>query len=244
MADHDDIVGGLPDVIRDSNRPIIIYQGPPPGQIDPVTSNALGLLAWLSLLTICLIVIGVSFWTIWDPSRDPARYSPLNGEGQPRGVANQVTERREINRQTANLVEYLERIQGDNFDRRRTDETHPLIDGGSGIDTLRRQWDAACRRVRARAYDRRIGDIETRLADVERRLDLAQDPVQRAELQGTRNELIAQRRSELQRRQTDSDPTLRCTPAIEAPACSHANADPWCNPELGQPDEFNERRSL
>lgn len=243
MTDHDDPIGGLPDVIRESNRPIIIYQGVAPGQLDPVTSNALGLLAWLSLLTICLIVIGLSFWMIWDPSRDPARYSPLNVEGQPRGLANRVTERREINTRTGDLVEYLERIQADNFDRRRTNESHALLDGGAGIDTLRRQWDAACQRVRARVYDRRIGDIDTRLADVRRRLRTTQDPVERAALETTFAELTAQRRSEVERRRTDSDPTLRCTPAIEAPACSHANADPWCNPELGRPDEFNERRS-
>lgn len=244
MADHDDPIGGLPDIIRESNRPIIIYQGPPPGQLDPVTSNALGLLAWLSLLTVCLIVIGVSFWMIWDPSRDPARYSPVNGEGQPRGLANQVVERREINRHTAGLIEYLERIQADNFSRRRTNETHALVAGATGIDALRRQWDQACARVQARVYDRRLGDIDTRLAEATRRLRATQDPLERAALETSIAELGAQRRSEVQRQRTNSDPTLRCTPAIEAPACSHANADPWCNPELHQPDQFNERRAL
>lgn len=244
MADHDDPIGGLPDVIRDSNRPIIIYQGVQPGQIDPVTSNALGLLAWLSLLTVCLIVIGVSFWTIWDPSHDPARYSPVHGEGQPRGLANRVAERREINSATVDLIRYLERIQDDNFRRRRTSETHPLMAGAGGIDTLRREWDEACQRVRARIYDRRIGDIETRLTEVQRRIRQTQDPAERAALQTTINELVAQRRSEYERRRTDSDPTLRCTPAAEAPACSHANQDPWCSPEISRPDEFNERRSL
>jgi hypothetical protein len=243
MPDHDDPIGGLPDVIRDSNRPIIIYQGVAPGQIDPVTSNALGLLAWLSILTICLICIGLSFWSIWNPSYDPARYSPIHAEGQPRGLANSVSERREINARTAGLLQYLERIQADNFDRRRTNETHALVEGPSGIDALRRDWDAACRAVRARVYDRRIGDLETRLSDFRRRLRQTQDAAQRTELNASIADLVQQRRTETERRRTDSDPTLRCTPAAEAPVCSRTSEEPWCNPELSRPDEFTERRS-
>jgi hypothetical protein len=244
MPDHDDNIGGLPDVIRDTNRPIIIYQGVAPGQLDPVTSNALGLLAWLSILTVCLIAIALSFWSIWNPSHDPARYSPIYAEGQPRGLAGRVSERRQINVRAAGLLQYLERIQTDNFDRRRTNETHALIDGAGGVDALRREWDAACRSVRARIYDRRIGDLDSRLSDLRRRFRQTQDPVQRADLSANIADLAQQRRGEAERRRTDSDPTLRCTPAAEAPVCSRTSEDPWCNPELARPGEFAERRSL
>lgn len=243
MPDHDDPIGGLPDIVRDSNRPIIIYQGAAPGQIDPVTSNALGLLAWLSILTVCLIAIGLSFWSIWNPSHDPARYSPIHAEGQPRGLANRVSERREINARTAGLLQYLERVQSDNFDRRTTDETHALIEGANGVDALRRDWDAACRAIRARIYDRRIGDVETRLSDLRRRLRQTQDAAQRTELNAGIADLAQQRRTIADQRRTDSDPALRCTPAAEAPVCSRTSDEPWCNPELARPGEFVERRS-
>lgn len=243
MADHEEGVGGLPEVIRDSNRPIIIYQGVAPGQLDPVTSNALGLLAWLSLLTICLAVIGVSFWTIWNPGRDPARYSPIYADGAPKGLANRVEERRQINARTEGLLQYLDRIQADNFNRRTTSETHPLIDGAGGVDALRREWDAACRTVRARIYDRRIGDVDGRLSDLRRQLRQSQDRVQRAALTTSISELTEQRRNLAERRRTDSDPTLRCTPAADAPVCSRTSDAPWCDPEVRAPGEFAERRA-
>jgi hypothetical protein len=243
MADHDDNIASLPDIIRDANRPIIIYQGVAPGPLDPVTSNAFGLLAWLSLLTLCLIAIALSFWSIWDPAHDPSRYSPIFTEGQPRGLENRVAERRDINAQAAGLLQYVERLQADNFDRRRTNETHPLIDGAGGIDALRREWDEACRSVRARVYDRRIGDLDARLSDLRRRLRQTEDPGQRAALNASASELAQQRRAELEMRRTDSDPSLRCTPAADAPVCSRASQDPWCNPELGRSGEFTDRRS-
>jgi hypothetical protein len=244
MPEQDDIIGGLPDVIRDSNRPIIIYQGVGPGQIDPVTSNALGLLAWLSLLTLCLIAIALSFWTIWNPARDATRYSPIYVDGQPSGLAGRVQERRQINARGTGLLQYVERIQADNFNRRRTNETHPLIDGAGGVDALRREWDAACRNVRARIYDRRIGDIEARLSQLRRQVRQTDDAVQRASLNASIADLAQQGRDEAERRRTDSDPSLRCTPAADAPICSRSSEDPWCNPELGRPSEFAERRSL
>lgn len=243
MPEHEDIIGGLPEVIRDSNRPIIIYQGAPPGQLDPVTSNALGLLAWLSLLTICLIVIALSFWSIWKPGRDATRYSPIYADGAPRGLANRVDERRQINARAAGLLQYLDRIQADNYDRRRSSETHALIDGANGVDALRREWDAACRTVRARIYDRRLGDFDARLSELRRQLRQSQDPVQRAALTTSITELTQQRRDEAERRRTDSDPSLRCTPAADAPVCSRTSEDPWCNPELRAPGEFAERRT-
>ncbi|MGE0830045.1 MAG: hypothetical protein AB7O04_11935, partial [Hyphomonadaceae bacterium] len=91
MPEHEDNFSSLPDILRESNRPIIIYQGAPQGALDPVTSNALGLLSWLSLLTVCLIAIGLCFWSIWKPGYDASRYSPIHVEGQPRGLANRVT---------------------------------------------------------------------------------------------------------------------------------------------------------
>ncbi len=243
MPEHDEPTSGLPDIIRDSNRPIIIYQGAAPGQLDPVTGNAIGLLAWLSLLTVCLIVIGLSFWSVWNPSHEETRYSPIYADGQPLGLASRVNERREINAQTTGLVEYVERIQLDNFDRRRTNETHALIDGAGGVDALRREWDATCRRVRARIYDRRIGDMDTRLSEARRQLRQTQDPAQRATLDTNIAELVQQRRAEVDRRRTDSDPALRCIPAASAPACSLTSQDPWCNPEIARPDEFASRRA-
>jgi hypothetical protein len=243
MPDYDDQIGGLPDVIRDSNRPIIIYQGVSPGQFDPVTSNALGLLSWLSILTICLIAIGVSFWSLWNPGNDPSRYSPIHVEGQPRGLANRVSERREINAQTAGLLEYVDGLHADNADRRRTNETHALITEAGGIDALRREWDAACRSVRTRIYDRRIGTLDGRLSEARRQLRQTQDPAQRATLEANVSALAQQRRDELERRRTDSDPALRCTPAAEAPVCPRTSEEPWCNPNLRQPNEFAERRS-
>lgn len=242
MAEPEDPIR-LPDIIRDSNRPIIIYQGPPPGQLDPVTSNAIGLLAWLSLLTICLVTIAIAFWMIWNPSHDPAQYSPIYAEGRPNGLAKRIDERRQINDQALGLLDYLDRLREDNFDRRRTSETHPLISGAEGIDDLRRRWDIACRSIRARIYDRRIGDIDTRLVDVRRRLRQTSDPVARAALMETLAGLQQQRRDEVERRRTDSDPALRCTPAAEAPVCSTSSEDPWCNPDLTRPGEFVDRRT-
>lgn len=243
MAEHDDNIGGLPDVIRESNRPIIIYQGVQPGQIDPVTSNALGLLAWLSMLTICLVIVALSFWSIWNPSHDPDRYSPIYEEGQPRGLANRVDERQQINERADGLLQYLERIQSDNFDRRRTNETHALIDGAGGVDALRREWDAACQRVRARIYDRRIGNFDVQVAEARRQLRQNRDPAQQAALTATIDNLVAQRRAETERRRTNSDPALRCTSAALAPACSRTAREPWCNPDIDQPGEFTGRRS-
>lgn len=240
---YDDQIGGLPDVVRDSNRPIIIYQGVSPGGLDPVTSNALGLLSWLSILTICLIAIGFSFWSIWNPGYDESRYSPIYAEGQPRGLANRVTERREINAATTGLLQYVDRLYADNADRRRTNEMHPLLNGADGVDALRREWDAACRSVRARRYDRRIGALDARLSQARRELRQTQDPAQRATIEANVAALVQQRRDEAERRRTDSDPVLRCMPAAEAPVCARDSEEPWCNPEIGRPDEFAERRS-
>ena len=238
MAEPEDLRGGLPDIIRSSDRPIIIYQGPPPGQLDPVTSNAVGVLSWLSLLTVCLVVIGLSFWAIWNPGRDQSQYSPVYEDGRPRGLSQRVEERRQINKEASGLMAYLERVQSDNFNRRRTTETHRLITGAQGIDELRRQWDAACRNVRARIYDRRIGTFDTRIADLRRRARQTSDPAARASLTDNIAALQQQRRDEIERRRTDADPSLRCTPAAEAPVCAAASTDPWCNPERALPGEF------
>ncbi len=243
MPEHEEPIGGLPEIIRDSNRPIIIYQGVAPGRLDPATSNAIGLLAWLSLLTVCLVVIALSSWAVWNPSHDETRYSPIYADGQPSGLANRVEERREINALASGLVQYVERIQADNFDRRRSNERHALIDGAAGIDALRSEWDETCRRVRARIYDRRIGDLDTRLSEARRQLRQAQDRAQRETLSASVAVLVQQRRDEAERRRTDSDPGLRCTPAASAPACSLTSQDPWCNPDIARPNEFAQRRA-
>lgn len=238
MPDPDDTISGLPEVIRNSNRPIVIYQGPPPGQFDPATTNALGLLSWLVLLTICLATIGVSVWTVWNPGYEEGQFSPVYEKGRPAGLANRIEERQEINARAEGLLEYLERVRADNVARRRNTDVLPLITDRNGIDDLRGEWDDMCRSIRARIYDRRIGQIDARVSELRARRRQIADPVERARLDGDIDALAQQRRDELDRRRTDSDPALRCVPAAQAPVCSDSNHDAWCNPQLNRPNEF------
>ena len=60
MPEPDDTRGGLPEVLRSSDRPIVIYHAGPPPFADAPTSNALAQIFFLSLMTVCLIIAGVS----------------------------------------------------------------------------------------------------------------------------------------------------------------------------------------
>lgn len=243
MPDPEDHISGLPEVVRGSNRPIIIYQGPPPGQFDAPTTNAVGLLSWLTLLTLCLVAIALSVWTVWNPGHDQTQFSPIYAQGRPVGLAGRIEEREEVNSRAEGLLDFLERVRADNLARRRSGETHPLITDRYGVEDLRSQWDAMCRSIRARIYDRRIGQIDARLSELRGYRRQVADPVERARVESDLAGLTEQRRAELERRRTDSDPALRCVPAAQAPVCSDASAEPWCNPQHDRPDEFRAEAS-
>lgn len=238
MAEPDEHLSGLPDVVRNSNRPIIIYQGVPPGALDAPTSNALGLLSWLALLTVCLGAILFCMWQIWNPGYDRRQFSPVFPEGRPLGLARQIEEREELNEHAEGLLEFLDQLRSSRFSGARSSVAHPLITDRAGVDEARRQWDAMCNNIRARIYDRRLGQIAARAAELRRRRAVVSDPAERAQLDDDLRSLQQQRGDQIERRRTDSDPALRCVPAAEAPACSDSNADPWCNPELMRPREF------
>ena len=244
MADPADPISGLPDVIRQSNRPIIIYQGGPPPYVDTRTGNALGLLAWLALITVCLAVAGFEAWGMWNPGYDPHRFSPIYAQGHPRGLNMQLEERRQINAWADGLGQFRDQLRANNDARRIVPLTHPLITDNQGIDldhqgvdALRQQWDAMCANIRARIYDRRLSTIDNRVEQLRRErayADLADQQHIDDELQSLRQ----QRADEVERRRTDSDPSLRCIPAAQADLCSDSNDDAWCNPQLRHPDEF------
>lgn len=243
MGEPNEHLSGLPDIVRSSDRPIIIYQGAPPGALDAPTSNALGLLSWLALLTICLGTIVYCGWQVWNPGHDQRQFSPIYAEGRPLGLAKQIEEREEINGRADGLVEFLTQLRAVQFGRSRSTITHPLISGRDGVDDVRRQWDAMCINIRARIYDRRLGQIDARANELRRRRARAADPVERAQLDGELQSLRQQRFDQLELRRTDGDASLRCVPAAEAPVCADFANDPWCNPELMGPREFVEQAS-
>jgi hypothetical protein len=113
-----------------------------------------------------------------------------------------------------------------------------LFSDRDGIDDVRRQWDAMCSNIRARIYDRRVGQIDARAAELRRQRSREGDAVERARMDSDLRSLAQQRTDQLDRRRTDSDPALRCVPASEAPVCSDSNNDAWCNPDLRRPGEF------
>lgn len=238
MDEPEDPIGGLPDIVRNADRPIIIYQGGPPNQLDQAASNSLGLLSWLALLSLCLFIIGFCFWSVWNPAHDPKQASLVYAEGRPLGLARQVEERRQINKTADGVVSYLDRLRADNFDRRRTRASHALFSGPGGIDELRREWDAKCQSVRESIYDRRIGRLDAQIAELQRQRARQSDAVQAARLDEDLQTLVRQRTLETANRRADSDPALRCTPSALAPLCAAESADPWCRPERGAPREF------
>jgi hypothetical protein len=234
-------VRGLPETLRGSTRPIIIYQGPPQGDIDAVVGNSLGLLFWLALLSVCLGITLFGAWTVWNPAHVRGSYSPIHAEGRPAGLAGQIEERRQINGQAIGLIEFLDSIRTDTLNRERTDANHPLISDRGGIDELRKEWDAMCLSIREGIYDRRIAQTEGRIVELRQRRGVERNPTELYRIDVDIMNLEQQRLTELERRRTDSDPTLRCVPAAIAPVCSNSNADAWCNPQLTRPNEFRDR---
>lgn len=243
MAGPDDILSGLPDTLRESNRPIIIYQGAPQGQIESLTGNALGLLFWLALLSVFFAVIVFCVWRVWNPALDAAQFSPVYAEGRPVGIARRIDERKQINAAAAGLVEYLDEVRQDNVNRRKTRATHPLLSDRDGLDSLRREWDAMCNARREAIYDRRIGQIEIRLDELRRQRSVETDPSQLARLDTDITSLTRQQFDETERRRTGSDASLRCIPAALAPVCSTSAAEAWCNPGRTRPGEFTDKAS-
>lgn len=243
MAGPDDILSGLPDTLRESNRPIIIYQGAPPNQLESLTGNSLGLIFWLALLSVFLGVVVFCFWRVWNPGFDKTQVSPIYAEGRPIGIAKRIEERRQINQQAAGLVEYLDAVRADTINRRRTRASHPLIADRDGLDALRRDWDLMCNSRREAIYDRRIGQLDIRIAELRRQRSVETDPVQITRLEADLSSLSRQQFEESERRRTNSDPSLRCVPAALAPVCTTSSTEPWCNPGRTRPGEFLDRGS-
>ena len=238
MADPEDILSGLPDNLRESNRPIIIYQGAPPNQIEALTGNSLGLLFWLALLSTFLAVIVFCFWRVWSPTLDASQYSPVYAKGRPEGIARRIDERALINQKAGGLVEFLDEIRADNIYRRRTKASHPLLNDRDGLDALRRDWDTMCNSRREAIYDRRIGQIEIRIAELRRQRSVERDQTQITRLDADLASLARQAFDENERRRTNSDASLRCVPASLAPVCTSSAEEPWCNPARTRPGEF------
>ena len=238
MPEPEEYPSGLPEIVRNSNRPIIIYQGAPQGVLQPATSNALVLLCWLALLTVCLATIVMCLWQVWNPGFDRRQFSPIYAEGRPLGLARQIEERREINDRAAGLEGFLDQMRAASYGRSRVSAAHTLINDRGGVDDVRRQWDVMCNNVRARLYDRRLAQIDARVSELRRQRFAAADPGARARIDEDLRALQLQRGDQIERRRTDSDPALRCVPAAEAPVCSESNDDPWCNPDHKRPGEF------
>jgi chorismate mutase len=238
MSESDENLSALPEVVRNANRPIVIYQVAPGYNLDVPTSNALGLISWLALLTVCVGAIVFSVWQVWNPGHDPRQFSPIYAEGRPLGLAGQIEERRQINQRADGLVGFLDRLRADRVITGRSAATHPLISDRDGIDDLRARWDTACRNIRARIYDRRLAQIDLRLSDLRAQRLRAGDSFARAKIDGDLKTMQQQRSDQVSRRLNDSDPALRCIPAAQAPVCEDANAAAWCNPKLSAPREF------
>jgi hypothetical protein len=232
---------GLPETLRNTNRPIIIYQGAQQSEIDAIAGNSLGLLFWLALLSVCLGVTIYGSWSVWNPAYARGVYSPIYAQGRPAGLAKQVEERRQINAQADGIIEFLDRIRADTVERQRTAAVHPLMTDRGGIDDLRKEWDAMCLSIREGIYDRRIAQFEGRILELRQRRGLERDLATLASINSDLYSLQQQRDAEIERRRTDSDPTLRCIPAAQAPVCSNSNADAWCNPQLSRPNEFRDK---
>ena len=235
--DHD-ALSGLPENWRSSGQPIIIYQGVPPSSAQAATSNDLGLLFWLFMITLCLAVAGISAWTMWNPghARMTERgrwFSPIYAEGRPLGLNKLIEERARINAAAAGLIEYRERV------RAGREQPHVLIAGNSdSIDALREQWDGACRNIRRQIYQGRIDVIEADLLRLRRRFAIV-SPADQAALTEERRRLEELQRQNVRLRDADGDPALYCTRAVEADVCSQNDHEPWCD---GGEDVFNRRR--
>lgn len=241
MPEPEEILGGVPDVVRNSNRPIIIYQGPPPGALETSTSNALALLSWLALLSVCLAGILFCVWQVWNPGYDKRQFSPIYAQGRPLGLAKQIEEREQINARALGLASYRDQLWATSHGRVRPEvAAPPLIGERDGVDDVRRQWDVMCNIIRTRLYDRRLAMIDARAAELRRQRALANTADERTRINGGLDDLQLQRAVLIENQRTDGDPALRCVPAAEAPACSASDPALWCNPSVARPNEFVE----
>jgi hypothetical protein len=238
--DDDDILRGVPEKLRNSGQPIVIYQGVPPEQATAqATSNALGLLFWLFMITLCLIVAGASAWAMWNPNHanptDRGRwFSPIYAEGRPLGMNKLIEERERVNAAAEGLAAYRDRVSA----RREANQPHPLITGTTdSIDALRQQWDGACRDIRRQIYQDRLDVIEANLLQLRRRAGVAA-PADRPALAEERLRLEELQRQTARLRDADGDPELNCVPAAQADTCGRGDHDPWCD---GGDDVFNRR---
>src|SRR5690242_7231820 len=95
MADNN-TPNTLPELLRQSNRPIIIYQGGP-ATLEPRACGAVGLIAWVWLFTIFVIDAASCFWMVWTPNFARNQDSIDFGEGRPFALMLQIENRRSIN---------------------------------------------------------------------------------------------------------------------------------------------------
>ena len=233
----DDTLGGLPESWRNSSQPIVIYQGGPPPGVESPTSNALGLLFWLAMITLCLGIGGFSAWAMWNPNHDKTTFSPIYAEGRPQGLYKQIEEREQVNQAAAGLSAFRDSIRRQNASSDRSALTHPLFTSEQGgVDALRREWDELCNTIRLRIYEDRLGQVADLIRQRQQQRALATNPDERRRLDG---ELIGLRDQQIllaRERDTQSNPALRCTPAREADACQPSDHEPWCD---GSGAQFN-----
>lgn len=226
---EDETLGGLPDSWRTSSQPIVIYQGGPPPGAETPTSNALGLLFWLAMITLCLGVAGFSAWAMWNPNHDKDVFSPIYAEGRPLGLYRQIEERERVNETSAGLTEFRDAVRRQNSSSDRSAITHPLVTGEGGIDALRREWDELCNTIRFQIYEERLGQVGDLIRQRQQQRALATTTEERRlldqELVNLRDQVTLLQRE----RDTQSNPALRCTPAREADACTPSDHEPWCD---------------
>lgn len=241
MAGPEDIKSGLPDVVRSTDRSIIIYQGAPQNDLDVMVGQSVSVMAWLGVLSLCIGVVMFCFWRVWSPEQDAKQVSPIYAEGRPLGLAKQVDERKQINAAAEGLYAYLDSIRASTAERTRSKATLPILNEAGGIDALRREWDQACQTIRDGLYDRRIGQLEARASELRRLRALRPDPAQLAQIDAELLQVEDKRLAQIENRRTDGDPTLRCVPASLAPVCAAASTELWCHPEKTRPEEFIEK---
>jgi hypothetical protein len=199
----------------------------------------------MAVVTACLVVAGYCAWRVWSPGFNENRFSPIYADGAPVGLMKQIEEREQVTAWSEGLASFRDTIQANNNANRVTDLAHPLISDrpgirreDEGVDTLRRQWDQMCQTIRARLYERRIGAIDSNAAAWRMQRQRATDAAERTRIDAELEALRVQRAAEVERRRTNADPALSCTPAAVAPACARDDSSPWCNPQLADPDQF------
>jgi hypothetical protein len=214
------VPAGLPDAWR--NAHVVVYQGPPPDAETP-TRNALGLLFWLAMITLCLLIAGLCFMTIWGD----------------KGLIRQIEAQERITADSDPLLDYVEDL------RRQNNELAMInLDGGvteppaltdlpqaiTGIKDLRERFDRHCLEIAGRVR----GDIENRQQGIREALATNIGARERYDL------LEQQRRLQEQLR------SLQCAPARAAAECNWVEHDEDDRPAAecaAPPPAPGERRS-